>query len=70
MPLSIRWAIIWLPLLLPAALVALWLDRVEGIAEVFFLLLLLLWVGAAAYVVVNPRRGFHNRLARTWVVGQ
>ncbi len=68
--LLVRWAIIWLPLLLPAALVALWWDRVEGIAVVFFFLLLLLWVGAAAYAVVNPHRGFHDRLARTWVVRQ
>ena len=68
--LLVRWAIIWLPLLLPAALVALWSDRVEGIAVVFFFLLLLLWTGAAAYVVVNPHRGFHDRLARTWVVRQ
>ncbi len=68
--LLVRWAIIWLPLLLPAALVALWLDRVEGIAVVYFFLLLLLWVGTAAYVVVNPHRGFHDRLARTWVVRQ
>ena len=68
--LLVRWAIIWLPLLLPAALMALWWDRVEGIAAVFFFWLLLLWVGAAAYAVVNPHRGFHDRLARTWVVRQ
>jgi hypothetical protein len=68
--LLVRWAIIWLPLLLPAMLVALWLDGVEGGTVVFFFLLLLLWVGAAAYAVVNPHRGFHDRLARTWVVRQ
>ncbi len=68
--LLVRWAIVWLPLLLPAALMALWLDRVEGLAVVFFFLLLLLWAGAAAYVVVDPHRGIHDRLARTWVVRQ
>ncbi len=68
--LLVRWAIIWLPLLLPAALVALWVGREEGTAVVFLLLLLLLWVGAAAYVIINPHRGFHDRLARTWVVRQ
>ena len=68
--LLVRWAIIWLPLLVPAALVALLLDRVDGIAVVFFFVLLLVWVGAAGYAVVNPHRGFHDRLARTWVVRQ
>jgi eukaryotic-like serine/threonine-protein kinase len=68
--LLVRWAVIWLPLLLPAALVTLLLERVEGIAVVFLFVLLLLWVGAAAYAVVNPHRGFHDRLARTWVVRQ
>ena len=66
--LLVRWAIIWLPLSLPAALVALWLGSVEGSAVVFFFVLLLLWAGAAAFAVVNPQRGLHDRLARTWVV--
>lgn len=68
--LLLRWAIIWLPLLLPAALVALWSHPVEGNAVVVFFLLLLLWAGAAAYVLVDPHRGLHDRLARTWVVRQ
>jgi len=68
--LLVRWGIIWLPLLLPAALVALRSARVEGGAVVFLFLLLLLWVGASTYGFVNPYRGFHDRLARTWVVRQ
>jgi len=64
-----RWAIVWLPLLVPMLLVALLLmNRTEGIASVCALALLLLWIGAAVYAVVHPNRGLHDRLAGTWVV--
>ncbi len=65
---SIRWAITWLPLLVPMSFVALLIHRAEGIAIISALVLLLLWVGAAVYAVAHPHRGLHDRLAGTWVV--
>ncbi|MHC4089306.1 MAG: protein kinase domain-containing protein [Planctomycetota bacterium] len=66
--LLVRWAIVWLPLILPLSFVALLINRAERIAFFFALALLLLWVGAAVYAVVHPHRGLHDRLAGTWVV--
>jgi uncharacterized RDD family membrane protein YckC len=66
--LLVRWAIVWLPLLLPLSLVALLISRAEGVALISTLVLLLLWGSAAIYAVVHPHRGLHDRLAGTWVV--
>jgi uncharacterized RDD family membrane protein YckC len=66
--LLVRWAIVWLPLFLPMSLVALLIPGAEVVAFISALLLLLLWIGAAAYTVVHPNRGLHDRIARTWVV--
>ena len=66
--LLIRWAVAWLPFLLPMSFVAVLIDRAEGIAVISALVLLLLWGGAAVYAVVHPHRGLHDRLAGTWVV--
>jgi uncharacterized RDD family membrane protein YckC/tRNA A-37 threonylcarbamoyl transferase component Bud32 len=63
-----RWAIVWLPLLVPMSLVALMVDGAGGVALVSALVLLLLWIGAAVHAVVHPHRGLHDRLAGTWVV--
>jgi len=64
-----RWAIVWLPLLLPISLVALLIRRAEPTAAFFAaLVLLLLWTSAAVYAVIHPNRGLHDRLADTWVV--
>lgn len=62
--LLVRWVIVWLPVSLAALLVY----RPEGIAFIIGLVLLLLWIGATAYAVVDPHRGLHDRLAGTWVV--
>jgi uncharacterized RDD family membrane protein YckC len=66
--LLVRWAIAWLPLLIPLSFVALLINRAVGIALVSALGLLLLWAGAAVYAVAHPHRGLHDRLAGTWVV--
>ena len=66
--LLVRWAIVWLPLFLPMSLVALLIPGAEVVAFISALLLLLLWIGAAAYTVVHPNRGLHDRIAGTWVV--
>jgi uncharacterized RDD family membrane protein YckC len=63
-----RWAIIWLPLLVPMVLVAQLWRTSGGIAFTLALVLLLLWISAAARAVVHPNRGLHDRLAGTWVV--
>jgi uncharacterized RDD family membrane protein YckC len=66
--LFVRWAIAWLPLLLPMVFVAQLLNATEGMAVISALVLLLLWIGTAVLVVIHPNRGLHDRLAGTWVV--
>ena len=66
--LLVRWAIVWLPLILPMSFVAMLISRAEAFAFFPAPVLLLLWVGAAVYTVVHPHRGLHDRLAGTWVV--
>jgi len=64
-----RWAIVWLPLFIPVALVALMIGRSEpAVALALALMLLLLWIAAALYAVIHPNRGLHDRLAGIWVV--
>jgi len=64
-----RWAIVWLPLLVPLSLVALLMWGAEpSAAYSSALVLLLLWTSGALYAVVHPNRGLHDRLAGTWVV--
>ena len=58
-----RWAFAWLPLLLPVSLVAWLAQPTDAVAAGSVLALLLVWIGAAAYAVVHPHRGLHDRLA-------
>jgi hypothetical protein len=65
----IRWAIVWLPLILPMLFVAFLLQRSANTAALIAAAgLFLLWIGAAVYAVIHPSRGLHDRLAGTWVV--
>jgi uncharacterized RDD family membrane protein YckC len=67
--LFVRWAIVWLPLFLPISVVALLIKEADPTVAFFSaLVLLLLWISAAASAVVHPSRGLHDRLAGTWVV--
>ena len=67
--LLVRWAIVWLPLFLPMAFVALLINGAQLTAAfIWALVLLLLWSSAAVYAVIHPNRGLHDRLAGTWVV--
>jgi len=67
--LLVRWAIVWLPLILPISVVALLIRRTEPTAALISaLVFLILWIIAAVYAVVHPNRGLHDRLAGTWVV--
>jgi uncharacterized RDD family membrane protein YckC len=66
-----RWAIVWVPLFLPLLVVALVTDGIGPTAALLSaLVLLLLWIGAALHAAVHPHRGWHDRLAGTWVVRQ
>jgi len=67
--LYLRWAIVWLPLLLPMC--GAWLLLREGQLTLFCLVTLsalVPWIGLAMYAVLHPHRGLHDRLANTWVV--
>jgi len=65
----LRWAIVWLPLLIPMSIVVVLVEKVDPAAALFSALgLLTLWVGAALYAVIHPHRGLHDRLAGAWVV--
>jgi hypothetical protein len=66
--LLVRWAIVWLPLLLPLAAAAITFRSAEEAAVLSALSLILLWIGAALHAVVHPHRGLHDRLAGTRVV--
>lgn len=66
--LLLRWAIVWLPLVLPMVFVALLIDKADVLAFISALVLILLWISAAVYAVIHPNRGLHDRLAGTWVV--
>jgi hypothetical protein len=66
--LLVRWAVVWLPLVLPISFMALLIHPAEGTAFIFTLVLLLLWVSAAVYAAVHPHRGLQDKLAGTWVV--
>jgi uncharacterized RDD family membrane protein YckC len=66
--LLVRWAIIWLPLLLPMAVVAVLLKSAVGVALILASVSLLLWIAVALYAVGHPHRGLHDGLAGTWVV--
>ncbi len=68
--LYVRWAIVWLPLIIPLLCVALFLNGSKAVGFLSTLLILLLWIGAAVYAVIFPNRGLHDRLAGTWVVRQ
>jgi len=67
--LYIRWAIVWLPLLVPMTLVGLLIGSVgPAVTSVSAMAILAAWIGAAVYAVIHPHRGLHDRLAGTWVV--
>ncbi len=63
-----RWAIVWLPLLVPMSLVAWLLRDSASLSLILALALLLGWLGATVYTVLHPSRGLHDRLADTWIV--
>jgi tRNA A-37 threonylcarbamoyl transferase component Bud32 len=63
-----RWAIVWLPLLAPMSAVALLARNGSRIAIISALSVLLLWILAACYALLQPNRGLHDRFAGTWVV--
>jgi hypothetical protein len=66
-----RWAIIWLPLLIPLLFVALLMSSIElATAWVVALVCVLLWASTAAYAVIHPNRGLHDCWSGTWVVRQ
>jgi uncharacterized RDD family membrane protein YckC len=63
-----RWAIVWLPLLVPASLLILLFEVSEDFVFFSALALLLLWISAAIHAVIHPNRGLHDRLTGTHVV--
>ena len=65
-----RWAIVWLPLLVPVLLVALLMGWTGSAVVIAGSAMLLLWIAAAVYAVIHPNRGLQDRLAGTWVVRQ
>ena len=68
--LLLRWAIVWLPLFAPIALLApsTWMDG--SAAVISALTVILLWVAASVVTVLCPHRGWHDRLAGTRVVAR
>lgn len=69
--LYLRWAVVWVPLLLPMAWAwrLLQEQRVTSAVAVAGIGLLL-WIGGALHAALHPCRGIPDRLAGTWVVRQ
>ena len=63
-----RWAVVWLPLLLPVVFLIPSLKRGDAVAIYSLLAWLFLWLGTAFYAVIHPNCGLHDRLAGTRVV--
>jgi hypothetical protein len=66
--LYLRWAVVWLPLVVPMLLAALLVEVAPTTALLCSTALLFLWIAGAIYTVVHPERGLHDRVAGTWVV--
>lgn len=66
--LLLRWAIAWLPLIIPTLFLAPLLNTAGSVTALAAVALLVLWIGATVYAVVHPRRGLHDRLGGTWIV--
>ncbi|MEO0663178.1 MAG: hypothetical protein AAFZ87_16710, partial [Planctomycetota bacterium] len=67
--LYLRWAVVWLPLVVPMA--GAWaLVRAERIdlACAVAGAALLAWIAAAVHTALRPTRGIVDRIAGTWVV--
>lgn len=65
-----RWAVVWLPLLLPLAGIRVLTNPAAGAFPLFVFGWLAIWLGAVAWTVVHPGRGLHDLLAGTRVVRQ
>jgi len=66
-----RWAIVWLPLLLPVSIVVLFTGWSNSTTALLIITVVLIpWVGVALHAAYHPHRGLHDRLAGTWVVRQ
>jgi hypothetical protein len=65
-----RWAITWLPLLVPLALAILFVDSRSGVTLATAVVYLLAWGSLSAFALLRPNRGLQDRLAGTWVVRQ
>ena len=67
--LLIRWAVVWLPLLLPLSILILLSKRGEAsVPFVVAIVWILIWIGTALSTAIHPHRGLHDRIAGTWVV--
>ena len=66
--LLLRWAVAWLPLLVPAAIGALLAGRFDGVVAIGGAVWLAAWLAAAVVTAVGTHRGPHDRIAGSWVV--
>ena len=65
-----RWAIIWLPLLIPLMLAVLFVDSRSSAVLVTAFVFLLAWGSLSIFALLRPNRGLQDRLSGTWVVRQ
>lgn len=67
-----RWAVAWLPLLVPSLIIVTTVGWKPGDPDWFApsFALLVLWLGGAVYGVWSPHRGLPDRAVDTWVVRQ
>jgi len=60
-----RWALVWLPLFGALGLATALPEAASTPASIG---VLLLWIAAAVHTALHPHRGWHDHVARTWVV--
>lgn len=63
-----RWLIVWLPLFVPIMFLHLSRSGNTSMTDFTEGFLLLIWFSTALYGTVIPKRGWHDRLAGTWIV--
>jgi hypothetical protein len=64
----LRWVIVWGSLFAPVLLALALTGWTTGSFYLAAMLVLLVWIAGAAFAVVHPGRGLHDRWAGTWVV--
>ena len=65
-----RWAVVWLPLVLPLTAILAPFREFDTRDAILATITILVWIAGAAHALLRPDEGFPDRLSRTRVVGR